>query len=209
MMQTSSMLLLPAPVARLNFACWYKSYGERPVTEGGVVGVRAVVPKDQRHSRGPANDSSVGLDAVDLQLLELVQTDGRITLSELGRRVRMSPAAVGERIRRLENNGTITGYTAVVSPDRLGYGIQAFVRVAPHGGITLCQFGTQELINRPEILEVHHVIGEDCWILKIAVRSTGHLEELLEKISSIGRTTTSIVLSSPVERRVLLPVDPA
>ncbi|WP_045306081.1 Lrp/AsnC family transcriptional regulator [Saccharothrix sp. ST-888] len=163
------------------------------------------MPKDQRSQRGLADDSSAALDPIDLQLLELVQSEGRITLSELGRRVSMSPAAVGERIRRLEGNGTITGYTAVVAPERLGYGIQAFVRVSPHGGITLCQFRSQELIDRPEILEVHHVIGEDCWILKIAVRNTAHLEELLEKISSIGRTTTSIVLSSPVERRILRP----
>ncbi|MDH6124394.1 Lrp/AsnC family transcriptional regulator [Kitasatospora sp. GP82] len=169
------------------------------------MGSWAVPPKEQRNQRGLAGDSSVGLDTVDLQLLELVQTEGRITLSELGRRVRMSPAAVGERIRRLEANGTITGYTAVVAPERLGYGIQAFVRVSPHAGITLCHFRSQDLINRPEILEVHHVIGEDCWILKIAVRNTAHLEELLEKISSVGRTTTSIVLSSPVERRILRP----
>ncbi|WP_441245517.1 Lrp/AsnC family transcriptional regulator [Kitasatospora sp. McL0602] len=142
---------------------------------------------------------------VDLQLLELVQTEGRISLSELGRRVSMSPAAVGERIRRLEGNGTITGYAAVVSPARLGYGLRAFVRVSPHSGVTLHHVRSQELMGRPEILEVHHVIGEDCWILKIAVRDTGHLEQLLERLSSIGRTTTSIVLSSPVERRVLLP----
>ncbi|GAA4853940.1 Lrp/AsnC family transcriptional regulator [Kitasatospora terrestris] len=172
------------------------------------MGVPALSPKDQRGFRGSADASSAGFDAVDLKLLELVQTEGRITLSELGRRVSMSPAAVGERIRRLEANGTITGYTARVSPERLGYGIQAFVRLSPHGGITLCHFRTQELIHRPEILEVHHVIGEDCWILKIAVRNTGHLEELLEQLSSLGRTTTSIVLSSPVERSILLPPAP-
>lgn len=143
---------------------------------------------------------------MDRQLLELVQTEGRITLSELGRRVSLSPAAVGERVRRLEANGTITGYGAVVSPARLGYGLRAFVRVNPHGGYTLRSPRTLELVARPEFLEVHHVVGEDCWILKVAVRDTGHLEELLEQISALGRTTTSIVLSSPVERRVLVPL---
>ncbi|MFJ1703308.1 Lrp/AsnC family transcriptional regulator [Kitasatospora sp. NPDC088346] len=172
------------------------------------MGDRGAAPKDRRSNRPSADGSTAGLDAVDLRLLELVQTDGRISLSELGRRVRMSPAAVGERIRRLEGNGTITGYAARVSPERLGYRIQAFVRLAPHGGITLCHFRSQELIDRPEILEVHHVIGEDCWMLRIAVRDTGHLEELLERLSSLGRTTTSVLLSSPVERRVLLPAAP-
>ncbi|MFF5210194.1 Lrp/AsnC family transcriptional regulator [Streptosporangium sp. NPDC000396] len=163
-------------------------------------------PKVSRHLPGFTNDPSAELDSIDTQLLELVQTEGRITLSELGRRVRLSPAAVAERIRRLEGNGTITGYAALVAPARLGYGLLAFVRVNPHGGFTLRHPRTQELIARPEVLEVHHVVGEDCWILKVAVGDTGHLEELLEQISALGRTTTSIVMSSPVERKVIMPI---
>lgn len=161
--------------------------------------------KEQRQLRGFANYSSEVYDAVDERLLELVQTEGRITLSELGRRVRLSPAAVAERVRRLESTGTITGYAAQVAPERLGYGIRAFVRVAPHAGYSFRHPRTQELIARSEFQEVHHVVGEDCWILKIAVRDTAHLEELLEQISALGRTTTSIVLSSPVEHRARPP----
>ncbi|MDJ0344015.1 Lrp/AsnC family transcriptional regulator [Streptomyces sp. H10-C2] len=171
------------------------------------MGDSAALPKEPRHLRGLTHDSSVALDSVDTRLLELVQAEGRITLSELGRRVSLSPAAVAERIRRLESNGTITGYSAVVAPDRLGYGMLAFVRVSPHGGYTLRHPRTLELMARPEILEVHHVVGEDCWILKVAVAGTSHLEEMLEMISALGRTTTSIVLSSPVERKVITPID--
>lgn len=90
-------------------------------------------------------------------------------------------------------------------PARLGYGIQAFVRVDPHGGYTLRHPRTRELIDRPEVTEVHHVVGEDCWILKVAVTDTAHLEEILEQTSALGRTTTSIVLSSPVRRKPPLP----
>ncbi|GIH80160.1 Lrp/AsnC family transcriptional regulator [Planobispora longispora] len=162
--------------------------------------------KDSRSHRGLAGDSPAGLDAIDLRLLELVQEEGRITLSELGRRVRLSPAAVAERIRRLEGNGTITGYAALVSPAHLGYGVLAFVRVAPRGGLTLRHPRPQKVLARPEILEAHHVVGEDCWILKVAVRDTGHLEELLEQVMTLGRTTTSIVMSSPVDRRVIVPI---
>ncbi|MCB5181805.1 Lrp/AsnC family transcriptional regulator [Streptomyces antimicrobicus] len=140
----------------------------------------------------------MAFDQVDRHLLELVQRDGRIKLSELGRRIRLSPAAVAERLRRLEAYGAVTGYGARVDPARLGYGIQAFVRVNPHGGYTLKHPRTLELLERPELVEAHHVVGEDCWILKVAVTDTLHLEEILGEISALGRTTTSVVLSSPV-----------
>ncbi|MFG2556797.1 Lrp/AsnC family transcriptional regulator [Streptomyces sp. NPDC048581] len=169
------------------------------------MGDPGTAPKEPRHLRPAAVETSVAFDALDRQILELLQTDGRIKLSELGRRVRLSPAAVTERVRRLESAGVITGYGARVAPARLGYGIQAFIRVNPHGGYTLRHPRTLELIDRPEIVEVHHVVGEDCWILKVAVEDTVHLEEILEATSALGRTTTSIVLSSPVRTKPLLP----
>jgi Lrp/AsnC family leucine-responsive transcriptional regulator len=169
------------------------------------MGVTAATPKEPRHLRPAASETSVAFDALDRQILQLLQTDGRIKLSELGRRVRLSPAAVTERVRRLEAAGVISGYGARVVPARLGYGIQAFVRVDPHGGYNLKHPRTLELMERPEIIEVHHVVGEDCWILKVAVRDTVHLEEILEEVSALGRTTTSIVLTSPVEHKPLLP----
>ncbi|MEU0389748.1 Lrp/AsnC family transcriptional regulator [Streptomyces chartreusis] len=169
------------------------------------MGVQTATPKEPRHLRTAADETSVAFDALDRQILELLQTDGRIKLSELGRRVRLSPAAVTERVRRLEAAGVIRGYGAHVVPARLGYGIQAFIRVDPHGGYNLKHPRTLALIERPEITEVHHVVGEDCWILKVAVRDTVHLEEILEQVSALGRTTTSIVLTSPVERKPLLP----
>ncbi|MEY9994358.1 Lrp/AsnC family leucine-responsive transcriptional regulator [Streptomyces sp. V4I8] len=169
------------------------------------MGDQAAVPKEPRHLRPATVETSVAFDALDRQILELLQTDGRIKLSELGRRVRLSPAAVTERVRRLEAAGAITGYGAQIAPARLGYGIQAFIRVNPHGGYTLKHPRTLELLDRPEIMEVHHVVGEDCWILKVAVEDTVHLEDVLEQTSALGRTTTSIVLSSPVRGKPLLP----
>lgn len=169
------------------------------------MGVSAAAPKEPRPSRAATVETSVAFDALDRQILLLLQTDGRIKLSELGRRVRLSPAAVTERVRRLEAAGVIDGYGARVVPARLGYGIEAFVRVDPHGGYTLRHPRTLELMDRPEITEAHHVVGEDCWILKVAVADTVHLEEVLSEISALGRTTTSIVLTSPIRHKPLLP----
>ncbi|MEV5879104.1 Lrp/AsnC family transcriptional regulator [Streptomyces sp. NPDC052101] len=169
------------------------------------MGDTAAAPKEARHLRAVADETRVAFDGVDREILRLLQTDGRIKLSELGRRVSLSPAAVAERVRRLEGAGVVEGYGARVAPARLGYGIQAFIRVSPHGGYTLKHPRTLELLDRPEITEVHHVVGEDCWILRVAVEDTGHLEEILERTSALGRTTTSIVLSSPVSGKPLLP----
>ncbi|MBT2368555.1 Lrp/AsnC family transcriptional regulator [Streptomyces sp. ISL-10] len=170
------------------------------------MGDRAAAPKEPRQPRSAADETSVAaLDAVDRHILQILQSDGRVKLSELGRRVRLSPAAVTERVRRLEASGVITGYGAHVSPTRLGHGIQAFIRVNPHGGYNFKHPRTLELLERPEVIEAHHVVGEDCWILKVAVTDTVHLEDVLEQVSALGRTTTSIVLTSPLERKPLLP----
>lgn len=169
------------------------------------MGVPAAVPKEPRHSRATAAETPVAFDAVDRQILHLLQTDGRIKLSELGR---MGPAEPGGGHRTRAptgDRGRDQRLRRPCRPEWLGYGIQAFIRVDPHGGYTLKHPRTLELIERPEITEVHHVVGEDCWILKTAVRDTVHLEEVLEAVSALGRTTTSIVLTSPVERKPLLP----
>lgn len=167
------------------------------------MGGSAKSPKEPRPDCDFAENS---LDDTDRRLLQLLQEEGRITLSELGCRVSLSPAAVGERVKRLEAAGTITGYAALVSPSGVGLGLRAFVRMAPHSGFTIRHPRTRKIMDRPEILELHHVVGKDCWILKIAVRDTTHLEALLEDLSALGATTTSIVMSSPIERRALLPL---
>ncbi|MFB6623762.1 MULTISPECIES: Lrp/AsnC family transcriptional regulator [unclassified Streptomyces] len=140
-------------------------------------------------------------DATDWRILEALQSEGRASFAELARTVSMSPSAVTERVRRLEEAGVISGYTAIVDQDRLGLPILAFVRLRyPHGNYKPFH---DLLDTTPEVLEAHHVTGDDCFVLKVAARSMRHLEETTGKISALGAVTTSVVYSSPLPRRSL------
>ncbi|WP_326595111.1 Lrp/AsnC family transcriptional regulator [Streptomyces sp. NBC_01803] len=145
-------------------------------------------------------------DRVDRELIRLLQESGRMTLAELARHVGMSSPGVSERLRRLEQSGVISGYGAVVDPYRLGYRLHAFVRLATFSPVS-ARPELDRVMERPEVIEAHHVVGEDCWIFKVIVRDTTHLEDLLLDFARVGTTTTSIVLSSPVNGRAVTPAD--
>lgn len=138
-------------------------------------------------------------DATDWRILDALQEQGRASFAELARAVSMSASAVTERVRRLEETGVIAGYTAVVDPERLGLPVLAFVRLRyPHGNYKPFH---ALLDATPEVLEAHHVTGDDCFVLKVAARSMKHLEEISGKIMTLGSVTTSVVYSSPLPRR--------
>ncbi|MFK8906955.1 Lrp/AsnC family transcriptional regulator [Streptomyces sp. YS-3] len=138
-------------------------------------------------------------DATDWRILDALQQDGRATFAELARVVAMSPSAVTERVRRLEEAGVISGYTAIVDQERLGRGILAFVRLRyPNGNYKPFH---DLLETTSEIMEAHHVTGDDCFVIKVGARSMSHLEEISGKIGALGSVTTSVVYSSPLPRR--------
>ncbi|MFJ3097993.1 Lrp/AsnC family transcriptional regulator [Streptomyces hydrogenans] len=140
-------------------------------------------------------------DATDWRILDALQAQGRASYAELARAVSMSPSAVTERVRRLEEAGVITGYSAVVDHERLGLPILAFVRLRyPTGNYK--PFHDLVAVT-PEVLEAHHVTGDDCFVIKVAARSMRHLEEISGKIGTLGSVTTSIVYSSPLPRRAV------
>ncbi|WP_250035545.1 Lrp/AsnC family transcriptional regulator [Paractinoplanes maris] len=145
--------------------------------------------------------TDIALDRTDWQLLTELQKDGRSSYAELARAVAMSPSAVAERIRRLEEAGVIAGYRARLDPERLGLTVMAFVRLRyPTGNYRPFH---ALLESTPEIVEAHHVTGEDCFVLKVLARSMRHLEEITGRIAGLGAVTTSVVYSSPLTGRAI------
>jgi Lrp/AsnC family transcriptional regulator, leucine-responsive regulatory protein len=139
------------------------------------------------------------LDDLDWRLLEALQRDGRASYADLGRQVGLSPSAVTERVRRLEEVGVITGYRCEVDAEKLGLPIMALVRLRhPHGNRTPLR---ALLATTPEVTEAHHVTGEDGLVLTVHASSMQHLEELTGRVAGLGDVSTSVVYSSPLPRR--------
>jgi Lrp/AsnC family leucine-responsive transcriptional regulator len=139
------------------------------------------------------------MDDTNLRLLSELQRDARLSLAELGRRVGLSPPAVAERLQRLERDGVIRGYRAEFDPVALGYPLSAVIRIrpAPRQLPKLADLAR----SAPEVVECLRITGEDCYLLRAYVRSVTHLEELIDRFTPFGQTTTSIVQSAPVPSR--------
>ena len=139
------------------------------------------------------------LDELDHRLVDLLQRDGRATQLELSRAVGLSQPAVAERIRKLEERGVITGYTARVDASKLGKDITAFIGVSVEHPKYFEGFA-KKVLALPDILECHRVAGQDSYILKVKTANTKTLDSLLVEtlrtIAGVTRTQTTIVLSS-------------
>ncbi len=157
------------------------------------------MPANQRQIARLTDDGL--LDATNLRLLEELQADGRVSLAELGRRVGLSAPAVAERLRRLEGEGVITGYRAMIDPRKLGYGLGVAIRIRPAPR----QLADVAKLARdtPEVVECHRVTGDDCYVMTAYVRDVEHLEALIDQFAAYGQTTSAIMQSSPVPRRGL------
>lgn len=142
------------------------------------------------------------LDETGWHILEALQENARLSYSELGQRVGLSSPAVAERVRRMEDAGIITGYRAEVNTAKIGYPITAIIRISTPPGERCTRFNA-EAQEIPEVLECHRVTGSDSLIMKIMASSVEHLESLIDRLSEHGQLTTSIVLSTPVSRRIL------
>jgi Lrp/AsnC family transcriptional regulator, leucine-responsive regulatory protein len=147
------------------------------------------------------------IDDIDRKLLNILQEDARISNAELARRVGMAPSGILERVKKLEERGLIRGYQARLDSKKLGSGLVAFAFVKSDervGGIE----SAESLAAIPEVQEVHHIAGEDCYLIKIRVADVEALGRLLREkvgvIPSIRSTRTTIVMETVKESATVL-----
>jgi Lrp/AsnC family transcriptional regulator, leucine-responsive regulatory protein len=144
----------------------------------------------------------MGMDAVDREILRLLQVNARISNAEIARRIEMAPSAVLERIRKLEDRGVIEGYTARVNARAVGAGLTAFIFVRAEERIGAMETA-QRLAEVSGVQEVHHVAGEDCFLVKLRVMDTDVLGRVLREevgsIPTVRSTRTTIVLETVKE----------
>ncbi|MBP5057469.1 Lrp/AsnC family transcriptional regulator [Pseudomonas chlororaphis] len=146
------------------------------------------------------------LDRLDIAILEALQDNARIPLSELGRCIGLSQPATSERVKRLEERGIITGYGVRIDPAALGLRMMAIIRLkTSHEHIRPALLAFAEM---PHVIDVHRMTGEDCFLLKVLVPTPGQLETIIDTIARFGAVTTSLVLRSepgkPLGRALLM-----
>ena len=142
------------------------------------------------------------IDKTDAKILTILQENARIPNTEISRQVGLAPSAIYERIRKLEQRGIITGYSANLDPRALGYDLLVYIFIHTSDGI--CDFSTaKRLAEIPEVQEVQCISGEDCYLVKLRTVNTAGLNQLLRKrlspIDSIDSTRTIIVLETVKE----------
>ena len=141
------------------------------------------------------------MDKIDLNILKTLQANGRITNSELSKTVGLSAPSVLERVRKLEETGIITGYTAKIDAQKVGRGQTCYVAIS----LSLHQIGNIQTFQRKmeeisEVIECYHITGEEDFLLKVSVRDVQHYEEVLlenfTKLEGVSKIKTMIVLST-------------
>lgn len=145
------------------------------------------------------------LDQIDLKILDILQDHGRSHLADIGKEVDLSSPAVMERVKKLEVHGVIKGYQAVLDAKKMGKDVTAFIGVSVAHQRYTDDFASR-MVQQRDVLECHHVTGEESFLLKVKTANTESLEKLLGEIRSlegVTRTVTKVVLSTPKETQKL------
>jgi len=151
---------------------------------------------------------TVDLDSVDLKILNLMQANARISNADLARELEMAPSAVLERVKKLEQKKVILQYTTSINPAAVQQKLLAFIFIRSKEGFTCSTQTADALAKIPQVQEVHHVAGEDCFLVKVRTEDSASLMELmrnsLKKIPDILSTKTTIVLETVKEQQQLV-----
>ncbi len=142
------------------------------------------------------------MEDTDREIVRLLSRDGRMSYTDLARTTGLSTSAIHQRVRRLEQRGVITGYTATVAPDAVGLALTAFISVTPLDP-SAPDDAPERLADLVEIEACHSVAGEESYILKVRVATPADLEDLLARVRAAANvaTRTTVVLSTPYEGR--------
>ena len=146
-----------------------------------------------------AMDSTALMDSYGRKLLEELQANARLSVAELGRRIGLSPTATAERMKQMEEIGILRGYTIEIDREALGLEVLAFIRMSCSGQQYHRLLDYVQTLE--EVRECHHLTGGDDLLLKVTTTSMANLEALIEALLPYGTLITSLVLSTPVERR--------
>ena len=151
---------------------------------------------------------TVDLDSIDLKILNLMQANARISNADLARELEMAPSAVLERVKKLEQKKVILQYTTSINPAAVQQKLLAFIFIRSKEGFTCSTQTADALAKIPEVQEVHHIAGEDCFLVKVRTEDSASLMELmrnsLKKIPDILSTKTTIVLETVKEQQQLV-----
>jgi Lrp/AsnC family leucine-responsive transcriptional regulator len=137
------------------------------------------------------------LDDMDWRILAVLQADARTSFNEVSRQVHLSPPAVADRIRRMEQSGVIRGYVVAVDLALAGWPVLALVRLRCYG--PTCALRDPQLPEHPSVREIHRVTGDECCVLKIAAQSMDHLESVIDDLAKYGTPSSTLILSSPLQ----------
>lgn len=144
------------------------------------------------------------MDQLDIRLLEILQMDGRISISDLSKKLSLSRPSITERLKRLQEKGIIEGFNARVSPKAIGLDVIVYIQVSEIKLFSYIEF-EKWIMGDPDIFECHRLTGSVSYLLKAAVTGMEHLSKLIDRLTPYGNLNTSIVLSSPVSFRCITP----
>ncbi len=152
-------------------------------------------------------ETAIVMDKIDYGILRLMQENARISNADIARELGMAPSAILERVKKLEQKRVIQQYTTRLNPSALEQKLLAFVFLKATDGLGSSETG-RELAKIPEVQEVHHIAGEDCYLIKIRTADSASLMDLMRhrfsKINNILSTRTTIVLETIKEQQQLV-----